>query len=361
MKLLSKTLKDWPRKLTALFFGVLIWLSVNGQLQDHVILDDVPVILQYDPSLVVPDKDVFTVRVKVRGQGSRLRSLQTGDISIQATIGTVTQDIPIYSIPLSPENASSPFGTKVVEIIPNRLQVGIDRIVQRRNLPVRIRFEGELAEGYSVARTKTFPTTVSASGPSETVEGIQEVRTEPVVLDEMVMGDFETDVSLATIPKVTISPATVHVAVELTRHSIEKAIGKLPVQLMLAPDNPLRMATEPPTVSVTLRGPSVVVEGLERNAVRAFVDAGSVTNPGRYRFPVQVWVEAAKAVSAEAVFPASVEIELVAETPKPPQTEAATEQDDTPDEPDADRPRPPEDGGDAPAEDENNEDQPAPE
>ncbi len=307
--------EDWPRKLTALFFAVLIWLSVNNQLQDHIVLQGVPVVLEYDPNSVIPESDMFTVDVKVRGQSHILQTLQTSDINIRAAIGPVSRDMPFYSVPLSPENASSPFGTKVVEIIPNRIQVGIDRIVRRQNVQVAPRFKGSLKKGYSRSRTKAIPKTVSLRGPSKIVQDLDEVSTEPIMLDESQDADFETDVRLERIPKVSFGTETVHVSVELSRSSIERPFSDLPLHLLLPPDKPLRAGEPPPTVSVTLRGPQIVLDELKSTAIRAFVDVSDITNPGRYRVPVQIWVEAGDNVSRESVFPAMVEIELVPPEP----------------------------------------------
>lgn len=306
--------EDWPRKLTALFFTVLIWLSVNNQLQDHIVLQGVPVVLEYDPNSVIPESDMFTVDVKVRGQSNILQTLQTSDINIRAAIGSVTRDMPFYSVPLSPDNASSPFGTKVVEIIPSRLQVGIDRIVRRQNIKVAPRFKGSLPKGYARARTKVFPKTVSVRGPSKVVQDMNEVTTNPIMLDENLDADFETDVRLERIPKVSFSTESVHVTVEVSRSSIERPFSELPLHLMLPPGKLLRAAESPPTISVTLRGPQIVLNELKSTSIRAFVDVSDITNPGRYRVPVQVWVEAADNVSRENVFPAMVEIELVPTT-----------------------------------------------
>ena len=305
---------DWPRKLTALFFAALIWLSVNNQLQDRIVLKDVPVVLEYDPNSVVPESDLLTVDVKVRGQSNILQTMQTSDINIRANIGPVTRDMPFYSVPLSPQNASSPFGTKIVEIIPNRIQVGIDRIVRRRHVKVVPRFKGTLKEGYARARTKVLPKTVSLRGPSKIVRDVSEVFTEPIMLDESLDVDFETDVSLAHIPKVTLGTETVHVSVELSRSSIERPYSDLPLHLLLPPGKPLRAAQPPPTVSVTLRGPQTVLNELNSSAIRAFVDVSDITNPGRYRVPVQIWLGTGNNVSRESVFPAMAEIELVPTT-----------------------------------------------
>ncbi len=307
--------EDWPRKLTALFFAVLIWLSVNNQLQDHIVLQGVPVVLEYDPNSVIPESDMFTVDVKVRGQSNILQTLQTSDINIRATIGPVTQDMPFYSVPLSPDNASSPFGTKVVEIVPNRIQVGIDRIVRRQNVNVAPRFKGSLPKGYARARTKVFPRTISLRGPSKIVQDMGEVTTKPITLDESLDADFEREVSLERIPKVSFGTETVHVTVEVSRSSIERPFSELPLHLMLPPGNLLRTAEPPPTISVTLRGPQIVLDELKPTDIRAFVDVSDITNPGRYRVPVQVWVEAGDNVSRESVFPAMVEIELAPALP----------------------------------------------
>jgi YbbR domain-containing protein len=118
-------------------------------------------------------------------------------------------------------------------------------------------------------------------------------------------------------------PSQVHVTVEISRHSSQKALQNLTMFLLANPDSTLKLKEPLPKASVTLQGPKTVLDAMDESSVRPFIDVSAISNPGRYRRPVQVSVEGGSSVTQQYVHPASVEIELVEpenapETDRPP-------------------------------------------
>ena len=162
-----------------------------------------------------------------------------------------------------------------------------------------------------------FATAVDVRGPSRILKDLNELTTEPVALDETLTQDFEMDVKVGLVPNVRASTDTAHVAIEIARQSSQQAFRDLPTNALTSPDSPLVLEEPLPKVSVTLHGPKLTLDALDSLSIRPFVDITSITSPGRYRRPVQVWIDGAANVSAEYVHPSVVEVALRA-IPKPP-------------------------------------------
>ena len=303
---------DLLRKLIALFFAGLIWLAVGSQLQESSIFHNVPVMLNYDPSAILVENVVPTVDVTLRGSSKRLQAVKASDIKVMAEIDIPSFAMPVYFYELrfSPENVKSPPGAHVIDISPSQQQIQIDRIVSKHNVPIRVRFSGQLAEGYKKTRCSPFPSAIDVRGPSRILKDIREFVTEPVVLDENVIQDFEVDIKLVQIPKVQAN-TDVHVSIEIARHSSQQAYNGLVMNVLSRYDSALQLSRDAPRVSVTLHGPKVTLDALDNLSIRPFVDITAITSPGRYRRPVQVWVDGAANVTAEYVDPSIVEIVLL--------------------------------------------------
>ena len=304
--------QDLARKVVALFFATLIWLAIDSQLHDFVVLHNVPVTLRHDRSaMILEDDRALTVDVTLRGPRKRLQRLNTGDIKINATVPTVPRGIYFYDLRVSPANVMAPMGTRVTEIAPEQQQLRVDRIVAKGNVPIRVRFSGTLREGYKKTRCSSFPTAIDIRGPSRLLKDIKELVTEPVPLDESITQDFEIDVKLVPIPGVAATNTDVHVSIEIAKHSSQQAYRDLELNVLCRADSGLVLAEPPPPVAVTVHGPKVTLDALDRLSVRPFVDLTAITNPGRFRRPVQVWIDGAANVTAEYVHPSMIEILLV--------------------------------------------------
>lgn len=314
---------DAPRKVVALFFAVLIWFAIDAQLHESVTLRNVPVTIRYDRTAVVVEEGAVAVDVTLRGSRRKLQNITSSDLRIMAK---VPSDIPpgifFYNLRVTPDNVlRTPLGVWVNDVVPDQHEIRVDRIVTRHSVPVRVRFDGELREGYKRSRVSVIPTTVDIKGPNRIVKDIREMVTEAIPLDDAIVQDFEVDTRLVPIPGIQ-APESVHVAVEIARQSTQQAYHKLPMHALLDPGACLAPSDPLPTVSVTLHGPVVTVEGMNPFSIHPFLNLTSVTNPGRYRRPVHVWIEGAPGVTSEYVHPDMVEIELVERHAEPARPEA---------------------------------------
>ncbi len=311
---------DLPRKLVAFFFALLIWFTVRSQLQDYDIFHSVPVTIRDNSGTMEVKDNVITVDVTLRGSRNSLQKVQPADIKLNATVPDIPKGVFSTEINLSKAEATTPTGTRVVDIVPKSVVISVDRIVTKHNVPIRVRYAGQLPEGFRIARCSLFPSAVDIRGPSKLLLDIHELVTEPIQLDETLNHDFEIDVKLVPPPSIHTSTSSIHAAVELTRHSTQKSYETLALQLLNRVGSTLQPQDGLPSVSVTLNGPKVILDELGPGAIKPFVDLTTITSPGTYRRPVQVWVDGAPNVTAEYVSPSVIEVQLVdrrAPTPPP--------------------------------------------
>lgn len=301
---------DLARKFVAAFFAVLIWFAVSAQLRNFTTLYNIPVKLHYDPSAIVLEDTVLTVDVTLRGVEKRLQRVKTTDVEVNVTVpSNLAAGMFFCQLRITPDDVYAPFGTRVVDVAPSRQQIQYDRIISKRNVPIRVRFDGRLREGYRYTHS-VLPSRVDVLGPSRILKDVHELVTGPVLLDSTITQDFEIDVKLLPLPKV-LTNAEVHVSVEIEKHSSQQSFRDLPMGILVAPASGLCVRDLPPRVSLTLHGPKLALEAIDQLSVRPFIDVTAITSPGTYRRPVQVWVSAAAGVVAEDVHPSVAEVILV--------------------------------------------------
>jgi YbbR domain-containing protein len=327
---------DLPRKLVALFFALVIWLAVSAQLSQTMALHNVPVTLEHDADTII-EGDVPTVSVTVRGSPRSLELLNSTDIRLSARIDLVTPGVYFTTVTISPRNVThTPPGVRVVDIDREKIQVKVDRIETKRNVPVTVRFEGDLRESFRRTRRAVVPASVDLRGPHRLLKEIEEVVTEPVLLDETVVQDFEQDAKLTTIPGVEPSTNVVHVTVYVARTSSSTAYQNLPMAVLAPPNLGLATTGELPGITVTIHGPQLALEKLSPQQIHPFVDLTAVKTAGQHTIPVQVWIDGDSELAVRLVHPATVPLVLVkqpAQTPAPKEPAAPTPDQKKPAEP----------------------------
>ena len=315
--------KDLGRKFVALFFAVLIWFAIDVQLRDYDDFHNVPVNLRYDRSSIMVEAPPEPVTVTLKGASKYLQRLESNDIRVTVKIPSVPEGIYSYDLRISDENVICPPGTRVTDIAPARQLLRLDRIIRKKKVPVRVRFEGQLPEGFRIIGSSVSPPALGPiSGPSRILRDISHVVTEPVLLDENVTEDFELEVALVAEPKVTLSDESVRVKVEIHKHDSRETYRELGMHLLDGAEAGLRVKGELPKVTVTLRGPRLTLDALDSQSIRPFIDITRITSSGRYRPSVHVWIDGAAGVTAELINPSAVDITLEAgENVKQPDTD----------------------------------------
>lgn len=300
--------RDFLRKMMALLFAILLWFYVEGQVREGETFDNIPVKLKYDRNSICLEKEVFTVSVAVRGSGRVLQKVRPSDLKVSAEITSVPKGVGFYELPLPPESVSAPAGVRVTQVIPARLTLPVDRMETRNNVPVRVTFSGSLRAGYQVGKCSVSPSQVDIRGPGKVLPDVRELVTEPVPLDETLTQEFEVDVKLASRAGITANTESVHVVVEVSKQTILQTYQELPLYVLSGSGDSLVVTEALPAVSITLQGPRAVLESVDAFALRPFVDISTITKPGRYRRPVQLWVGGLATVMVESVTPSIVDV-----------------------------------------------------
>lgn len=305
---------DFLRKAVALALAIMIWLSVSSKMESReVVLRDVPVEVSYDSTAIILRKPPPTVEVILSGSLGRLDSLNSKAVTVAVQIPSdIHEGVYYYGVGLSTTAniRSRPPGTKVVSIRPDRIELQIDRIVNKPGVKVEVKTAGALKDGYKVVRTLAKPSEVSLRGPHRILLETDVVRTEPVLLDDTVLQTFEASAKLV-LPADVQGPDKVQVEFTVDRPSISRTLHGVELALLMPPHSGLRLEGVLPEITVTLRGPRAALDALSELSVSPFVDINAITSPGRYRRPVQTWLDRQAEVVVESITPAQVEVTLV--------------------------------------------------
>ena len=305
--------EDWLRKSMALAFAVLLWFYVNEQLRDEETFHDVPVTISYDKGMLYLEKNTVAVNIRVRGSFQQLQKLRGSDLKVTATI--LADEVPAgklaYDLRLTSANVEAPIGIRVESIDPPLQQIQVDRMETKSGVPVRVRYAGSLADGYQISRCTIVPSQVEVRAPSQILQDIQELVTDPVPLDATLTTGFEMEKKLVPISRVVPGTSIVHVQVEISKQSIQQAYESLIITVLTDPLLPWEVIEPLSPVTVVLRGPQPVLDSMDKSAIRPFIDLSKVTTPGYYRRPVQVWTSGAVGVVVESVTPSIVDVTVV--------------------------------------------------
>lgn len=312
---------DTLRKAAALFFAILIWSSVSSDVRDREVeLRNVPITVKYDPNVVVLRDLPKTVDVSLRGSQRRLEQVSSQDVQIVVQVPSdIHEGVYYHDVGLSAKaNVKRvPPGVRVVGITPDRIELHIDRLVTKPNVPVKVVLAGALKEGYEVIRAAATPDAVPLRGPYRELLDISSVSTEAIPLDDTIVQDFAVSAKLAPITGIRL-PDAVRVDLVIGRHSTPKTLHGVRLAVLVDPASGLRVEGPLPEIAVTLRGPKAAIDELNELSVCPFVDLSAITSPGRYRRQVCTWLNRESDVVAESSMPASVEVNLVpAESPPP--------------------------------------------
>jgi len=191
MQMIARILRTSGMQLLAVLIAVALWLQVHGQGTVSISMD-VPLQvegLNQDIAIInnLPDH----IRVTISGLQARLNSLKPGDIRVPLKMahiekpGVVDQALEITSIRL-------PAGLTATKLQPDRLQVQLDRVVQRK---IALNPQVDVPKGWLAKNISLQPSQVLLAGPEVWLDALSEVDTTPVH-PEAKSGSFKFTVSV---------------------------------------------------------------------------------------------------------------------------------------------------------------------
>jgi len=185
-------LDNFPIKLFALLFAVVLWLhaSTRGQSEVNFVI---PLELRNIPSNVsiignVPD----FVEIRLRGDEPKLRGLSSDDVKVSLNLSDAREGEVRYTI--TDSDIKAPSGLNVVKISPVVVNIRFDKKIKRQ-LKVEPQLVGDPAPGYEVTEVRVLPDTVTATGPKSELEWLKSVSTDPIGIQGL-KGGLENRVGL---------------------------------------------------------------------------------------------------------------------------------------------------------------------
>lgn len=166
-------------KLLALGIALFLWGAAHGSSNVERSLD-VPVVFHGVPeSLVITEKSVDAVNVRVAGRRAVLRNLSAEEMEYPLDLSGSKPGVADFEV--DPSVLDFPRGARAVSRSPSQIDVKLEPRGQK-TVRVRVDLEGDPPEGYALVRTQVRPERVRIAGARSEVLRLSEVVTEPIDL-----------------------------------------------------------------------------------------------------------------------------------------------------------------------------------
>src|SRR5438034_165277 len=219
--------RNWPIKLAALFFAIMLYVAVAAQQ---------PLSQSFAMRLAIGIPPGRTVRqqtagvtVVITGKGSEILKLRSFPRVIRKVIPD-TFSTSLSRIQLQAADVELPKGidVQVADIRPRDVEILLDS-VSRKDVRIVPRVNVEAESGYVLRGLSITPSLARLVGPEKSLAKLDSVTTLPTVISS-VSGPFFQTVPIDTTPLgvVRISPKAVRMAGEVTA-IIERSIGGVPI------------------------------------------------------------------------------------------------------------------------------------
>jgi len=270
--------RNWPIKLAALFFAIMLYVAVAAQ-QPLTQSFALRLAIGIPPGRTVRQQPAG-VTVVIAGTGSEILKLRSFPRVIRKAIPD-TFSASLWRIRLEATDVELPkgIGVQVVDIRPRDLEILLDS-VSRKDVRIVPRVTVEAESGFVLRGLSITPSLAHLVGPEKSLAKFDSVATLPTVISS-VSGPFFKTVPLDTssLGIVRISPKAVRMEGEVTE-LIERAIAGVPITT--AASGFTGFLLSPERVSVMVRGPASRVNTLTRDSVRVVAHLVGKAGPGGY-------------------------------------------------------------------------------
>lgn len=271
-------LEDWSLKLLSLTIALVLWLLVTGQNQPVTAHVNVQLNFIRPQSLEISNDPPRVVAVMLTGSRNKLDDLTALDLV--ATVDITDQRAGERVLRLADKaQISLPQGIKIDGFQPSAIPIRLEPVVERQ-LVIEPRLEGRPAAGYEVYAVYPNKSIIVLRGPESRVNVIQRVSTETIWLaghrETFVASNVALDV---TDPKVDLSETVINVTIEIGEQRSERNFTGVSV---ITSDG---KGVQPNTTSITLFGPTTLLNSLKAEDLRVVLDSDGETFQPRLELP----------------------------------------------------------------------------
>jgi YbbR domain-containing protein len=277
-KVAQLVVRNWPLKLAAVFFAIMLYVAVAAQ-QPLTQTFAMRLEIAVPPGRTVKEQPAG-VQVVITGRGTEMMKLRSLPRTIRKAIPD-TFSASVWRTTLQNSDVDIPKGTdvQVADVRPREIEVVLDSVARKevRVVPL-VRVEAE--SGYVVRGLSLTPSVAHLVGPGPLLARIDSVLTVPTVISS-VNGPFLRTIPVDTAPLgvVRIAPKEVRVAGEVVA-IIERSIDDVPIASSASGVAAFVLAPE--RVSVSVRGPEARVNMLTKDSLRVVAHLVGKAGAGGY-------------------------------------------------------------------------------
>lgn len=261
---------DPSLRIASLILAVLIWMYVRGE-EKPVQVFTVPLEIEGIPAdLAVAGGTPDSVAVRVRAPDATLKNLSPG--RFQAKIRLSDPKPGELTIPLAGDDVKAPIGVEVLEVEPRSVALRLERRLTRE-VPIGVRVKGRVAAGFEYDGYAITPDRARVEGPEGAVSQVREAMADEVDVTGRSL-NFETLVGLTPDRSGVriVDGAGVVLRVRIRPERITRAFTgvRLEPGFPAGARHPVRL--QPATITVELKATREVLDALNPEAIRAFLD-----------------------------------------------------------------------------------------
>jgi len=228
-------LEDWGLKLLALAITFVLWLGVTGQNKPVTLrVNGVQLNFLRPEGFELSNDPPGTVDVTFTGSKDKLDRIEPRELIANVDLSDQRAGERIIKLTVNRVKMELQEDVKIQGFHPSSLAVRLEPVIEAA-LPVEVKFEGKLPDGYELGSVTVNPSVIRLRGPADHINGLRKVMTETVWLDgkkeSFSLSHVEINIPDAKID--ILDPAVdIHVTV------VEKRRGDLHLRLATSDGSP---------------------------------------------------------------------------------------------------------------------------
>lgn len=275
-------------KLFSLILAVVIWFYAAGEGLEQIVLR-VPLEVEAPrPEMTVVKGANQWVRVVFQAPKNVINLLSSQEVTAHHKIESNVK-AGEYSFKLGDDDFKLPPGTiRIQEIYPPALAVTLDDVVIQK-LKVKPKVQGEPAVGFTLNESEILvdPNAVLVEGPKTALVRMQEIETEPIDVVGRIRS-FRRKMRLMSVSRIKpLSTDMVDVYVPLVEQFSSRTFENIPVRVLGVPEKTFSIYLNPTKVTINLKGPLRLLEGLKSEDILAYVEVTGLKK-GKYDLPLRM-------------------------------------------------------------------------
>ncbi len=199
---------NWQYRLLALALALICWYLVTGREKVDTWVEIPVELVKTSPDLVIRDGLKTKIDARIRGPKAMVRALDPKTLAYPLDLSNLQPGT--NEIVFTPSHISLPGLLSVVEVNPQRMELVVDRMVDKQ-VPVVPAVEAHLDPDFELSNTVVKPGTVTLRGPEQVLKALDAVATRSISVNATRPEMMTYDVDLSLPEEVSAEPRGVRV------------------------------------------------------------------------------------------------------------------------------------------------------